>query len=65
MHIKYKDINSEYYINVAVSSKNLSLDAEKEKSKIPELISFLIILDSSYPERPPKILTKTNVGNIL
>ena len=41
------------YLNIGTTDKNYSL--------IPDMINFLIILDYSYPNQPPKILCQTNV----
>lgn len=38
----------------------LDLDTEKHH-KIPDFLFFLVLIDPSYPERPPKLLTKSNV----
>ena len=44
-----------------IDKKNLNLDINFEDKKIPEFITFLMIVDSQFPNHPPKILSKTNV----
>jgi hypothetical protein len=39
----------------------LGMDFNTEEKNIPDFITFLFIVDSFFPEQPPKILTKSNV----
>lgn len=60
--IKYYEVLQEYYIKILVDKEYLQIEStSKNYSLIPDMISFLIILDYSYPQKPPKILCQTNV----
>lgn len=43
-----------------VDKRIIGIDDTKKKSKIPDIIIFLLVLDSNYPNEPPKIITKSN-----
>lgn len=49
-----------YYINLLVDKRIVGIDNAQEKSKLPNIIVFLIILNSNYPNEPPKLITKSN-----
>ena len=54
-----------YYIKIIIDRNKLNITLENEKAnKVPESLTFLLIIDYSYPEQPPKILAKTNVSII-
>lgn len=38
----------------------LDIDTEKN-NKIPDFLLFLLLIDPTYPENPPKLLTKSTV----
>jgi hypothetical protein len=50
-----------YYIKIIIDRNKIEIDLSDEKySNLPETITFLIIIDYTYPNFPPKILAKTN-----
>ena len=53
-------MGNEYHIEVAIQKNIIGIDSEKITMKVPDTILFLIIVDPSYPEKPPKVLTKSN-----
>ena len=38
----------------------IGIDSEKAKERVPEMVVFLVIIVQGYPERAPKVLTKSN-----
>ena len=60
--IKFYQTEQEYYVKILVDKDYLNIGpTDKNYSLIPDMINFLIILDYSYPNQPPKILCQTNV----
>jgi hypothetical protein len=49
-------------IKIIVDKRILSLEEIEEHNSIPEFLTFLIIIDSTYPDSPPHVLSKTNVN---
>jgi len=60
MFFKAKEFEIGYYINIIIDKRILGLDINAEDKNIPDFLTFLIIVDSFYPEQPPKILAKSN-----
>lgn len=60
---KYKENDREFYINVYVDKRVIGVDTDLQKSKVPDFIGFLIIVDNSYPEQLPCVLAKSNFSN--
>lgn len=57
---KYKENDREFYINVYVDKRVIGVDTNLQKSKVPDFIGFLIIVDNNYPEQLPCVLAKSN-----
>lgn len=65
IYAKVKETPMGYYIKIIIDRNKLNITLENEKAnKVPESLTFLLIIDYSYPEQPPKILAKTNVSII-
>ena len=62
---KTKEFEFAHYVNIIIDKRILGLDNTEMEHNIPEYITFLFILDITYPDYPPKILTKTNVSSYL
>ena len=60
---KYKENDREFYINVYVDKRVIGVDTDLQKSKVPDFIGFLIIVDNNYPEQLPCVLAKSNFSN--
>ena len=61
LYSKIKEFPMGYYIKIIVDRNKIGINLnEKKYLNLPETIIFLIILDYSFPEFPPKILAKTN-----
>lgn len=60
---KYKEYDREFYINVYVDKRVIGVDTDLQKSKVPDFIGFLIIVDNNYPEQLPCVLAKSNFSN--
>ena len=61
MFFKSKEFEIGFYINIIIDKRILALEINSEDKNIPDFVNFLLIVDSFFPEQPPKILTKTNV----
>jgi len=61
MFPKWKEFEIGYYITIIIDKRILGLEINSEDKNIPDCLTFLLIVDSFYPEKPPKILTKSNV----
>ena len=48
-----------------IDKRIINLDLNQEDSNLPDYIAFLIIVDQTFPNEPPKILAKSNVRNYL
>ena len=59
---KTKEFEFAYYLNIIIDKRILGLENTESEHSIPDYITFLFILDISYPDYPPKILAKTNVS---
>jgi ubiquitin-protein ligase len=57
---KFNENEQAYFIKIVVDKDIINID--KIFATIPDVITFLIILDYCYPENPPKILCQTNVS---
>jgi hypothetical protein len=62
MFYKSKEFEIGYYINIIIDKRILGLEFNSEDKNMPDFLTFLLIVDSFYPEKPPKILTKSNVN---
>ena len=63
---KSKEFDFAYYVKVTVSKNNIAIDStNKNYALLPDVITFLIVLDVSYPNEPPKIFCQTNVSKNL
>ena len=63
IYAKSKEFDFAYYIKITISKNNISIDtANKNYALLPDVITFLIVLDISYPKEPPKIFCQTNVS---
>ena len=60
IYVKPKESGLDYLIDVMIEKNMIPIDSEAIKEKTPELIVFLIIIDTTNPDIPPKILTKSN-----
>ena len=60
---KFNENEQAYFIKIVVDKDIINIDkTNKIFATIPDVITFLIILDYCYPENPPKILCQTNVS---
>ena len=65
IYAKFKNNEHGFYIKIIVDKNYIAIDkTDKIYSTLPDVINFLIILDYSFPEEPPKILCQTNVSLI-
>ncbi len=60
IYIKVKEYETAIYINLFIDKRILSIDITVEKSKIPNIIILLLILNRNYPLEAPKIISKSN-----
>ena len=60
---KYKENDREFYINVYVDKRVIGVDTDLQKSKVPDFIGFIIIVDNNYPVQLPCVLDKSNFSN--
>jgi len=64
--IQSKEFDFAYYIKIIISKNNINIDTSNKKFELlPDSIAFLIVLDNTYPEKPPKIFCQTNVSIII
>ena len=62
---KTKEFDFAYYVKITISKKNINIDStNKNYALLPDAITFLIVLDVTYPKEPPKIFCQTNVSKI-
>ena len=64
IYSKVKENELGFYIKIIVDRNKLGNEF-KSQSSLPECITFLMIVDYSFPSQPPKILSKTNVLILL
>ena len=55
-----KEHETAIYINLLIDKRIVGIDDTKKKAQIPDIIIFLLVLDSNYPEEAPKLITKSN-----
>ena len=61
LYSKIQEYPMAYYIKIIIDRNRIGIDlSDKKFSNIPETIIFLLIIDYTYPNFPPKILAKTN-----
>ena len=58
--MKPKEQDDMHLIDVMIEKNMIAIDSESAKEKVPEILVFLIIIDYTRCEHPPKILTKSN-----
>jgi ubiquitin-protein ligase len=62
--VKTKEFDFAFYIKTTISKSNIAIDPNhKNYALLPDAITFLIVLDVTYPDEPPKIFCQTNVRN--
>jgi hypothetical protein len=60
---KTKEFDFAYYVKIVINKNNICLDSSnKNYTLLPDAITFLIVLDVTYPKEPPKIFCQTNVS---
>ena len=63
IYAKSKEFDFAYYIKITVNKNIIAIDStNKNYALLPDAITFLIVLDVSYPNEPPKIFCQTNVS---
>ena len=63
IYAKTKEFDFAYYVKLTINKNNISIDStNKNHALLPDAITFLIVLDVSYPNEPPKIFCQTNVS---
>ena len=63
INAKSKEFDFAYYIKITVSKNNIDIDStNKNYALLPDAITFLMVLDISYPNESPKIFCQTNVS---
>ena len=61
--IQSKEFDLAYYIKIIINKSNINIDSNnKNYDLLPDSIGFLIVLDNTYPNEPPKIFCQTNVS---
>ena len=66
IYAESKEFDFAYYVKITVSKNNIAIDStDKNYVLLPDAITFLIVLDVSYPKEPPKIFCQTNVSIFL
>ena len=55
-----KENEQSFNINILVDKRIIGIDDQKKKSQIPDIILFLLVLDPTYPDEAPKLVTKSN-----
>ena len=62
---RFNENEQAYFIKIVVDKEVIKIEKmNKILATIPDVITFLIIIDYCYPEHPPKILCQTNVRKI-
>ena len=63
IYAKSKEFDFAYYIKITINKSNINIDStNKNYALLPDAITFLIVLDNTYPKEPPKIFCQTNVS---
>ena len=60
IYLKVKEYETAIYINLFIDKRIIGIDLAIEKSKIPNIIILLLILNGNYPSEAPKIISKSN-----
>ena len=61
--IQSKEFDFAFYIKIFINKNNINIDSNnKNYALLPDSIGFLIVLDNTYPNDPPKIFCQTNVS---
>ena len=61
--IQSKEFDFAYYIKIIINKSNINIGSNnKNDDLLPDSIGFLIVLDNTYPNEPPKIFCQTNVS---
>lgn len=53
-------MGQDFHIDVMIEKNMIGIDSEAIKERVPQTLVFLIIIDNTYPDNPPKVLTKSN-----
>ena len=62
INVRSKEFDFAYYLKITISKNNINVDSTNKKyALLPDSIGFLIVLDNTYPDYPPKIFCQTNV----
>ena len=62
---KYNESEQAYFVKIIVDKDTIKIEkTNKIYATIPDVITFLMIIDYCYPDNPPKILCQTNVRKI-
>jgi len=60
IYFKVKEHETAIYINLLIDKRIIGIDVAVEKSKIPNIIILLLVLNSNYPLEIPRIIAKSN-----
>ena len=60
IYIKKIEYEKAIYINLFIDKRILDIDVSVDKSKIPNMVILLLILNGNYPLEIPKIISKSN-----
>lgn len=53
MHLKSKDMGSEFHVDIMIEKNIIGIDSEKAKERVPPTVVFLIVIMQGYPNVPP------------
>lgn len=59
IYAKIKEFPLGYYVKIIIEKNKIGIQLDNTDKIIPECITFLMIIDYSFPNDPPKILSKT------
>ena len=63
---KFNENEQAYFIKIIIDKDSIKIEkTNKIYATIPDVITFLMIIDYCYPENPPKILCQTNVRKLF
>ena len=66
IYAKTKEFDFAFYIKITINKNKINIDStNKSYALLPDTITFLIVLDSTYPNEAPKIFCRTNVRIII
>ena len=65
IYAKTKEFDFAFYIKIMINKNKINIDTtNKNYALLPDTITFLVVLDATYPKEPPKIFCQTNVRKI-